>query len=140
MRIPESTKDVLPIHPGACIHRAAEDFEAYDRQDCGQHFSKVAPLDQVTCQRVPWLWPVRIPLGKLTCLVGDPEVGKSFLSMDLAARVSSGRCWPDDPTRPAPRGHVLLLNAEDGLEDTVVPRLHAAGADLARVSVLTMVE
>src|SRR5512135_1965741 len=62
-------------------------------------------LNEVTPEYVDWLWPGRIPLGSLTLLVGDPGVGKSLLVADLAARVSAGRPWPDDPAceRPRPR-------------------------------------
>jgi hypothetical protein len=84
-----------------------------------------------------WLWPERIPLGKLTLLAGDPELGKSFITIDMAARISSGRAWPDDPQTPAPLGNVILLNAEDDIEDTVCPRLEAAGADLNRCTALS---
>src|SRR5262245_110104 len=45
-----------------------------------------------------WLWPARIPPAKLTLLLGDPGVGKSLLTADLAARVSAGYAWPDAPT------------------------------------------
>jgi hypothetical protein len=68
---------------------------------------------------------------------GDPSTGKSTLTLDLAARVSTGTSWPDGaPARPA---GVLLLSAEDGLADTIAPRLIAAGADLRRVHALTEV-
>jgi hypothetical protein len=94
-------------------------------------------LDRVTPERVEWLWEGRIPLGKLTILDGDPGLGKSTVTMDLAARLSAGRCMPDGSTG-APAG-VILLNAEDGLADTVVPRLIAAGGDPARVLALPTV-
>jgi putative DNA primase/helicase len=51
--------------------------------------------NEVQPEQRPWLWPARIPLGKLTLLIGDPGVGKSLLATDLAARVSAGRPWPD---------------------------------------------
>jgi hypothetical protein len=63
--------------------------------------------------------------------MGDPQLGKSLLTLDLCARLSTGRPWPDDTPGPGPSA-ALLLNAEDGTEDTVVPRLQAAGADLGR--------
>lgn len=92
-------------------------------------------LSEVSPERVRWLWPGRLPLGKLVVCDGDPSTGKSTLSLELTARVSTGRDWPDG----AP-GHgaadVLLLSAEDGLADTIAPRLIAAEADLARVHAL----
>jgi hypothetical protein len=91
-------------------------------------------LADVRPERVEWLWPGRLPLGKVIVLDGDPGLGKSTLALDWAARVSAGRAWPDGS--PCPRGAVLLLSAEDGLADTVRPRLDAAGADPARIHAL----
>jgi len=87
---------------------------------------------------VRWVWPVRIPLGKLTLLAGDPGLGKSVLSLDIAARVSCGAHWPgpDAGGDPAPVGNVILLSAEDDKADTIRPRLDAAGADVRRIVVL----
>ena len=77
-------------------------------------------------------------LGKLTLIVSDPGEGKSFMLLDLASRISTGALWPDGSGR-APQGSVVLLGAEDDLADTVVPRLNAAGADLAKIVALKAV-
>jgi len=90
-------------------------------------------LADVAPAPLEWLWPARVPLGKLTLLVGDPGRGKSLLALDVAARVTRGRPWPDAPEAPAPLGNVVLLSAEDDLADTIRPRLDAAGADPQRV-------
>lgn len=96
-------------------------------------------LSTVHPQRVEWLWPGRIPLGKLTILDGDPGLGKSVLTLDLATRVSRGLSMPFEEREPGvdrePAG-VVLLSAEDGLDDTIRPRLDAAGADVERVLAL----
>ncbi len=99
---------------------------------------------------VQWLWPNRIPLGSITLLAGDPGTGKSLFAIDLAARLSTGAPWPDeagsteqgarstsdsDSTLHAPCS-TLILSASDQLNDTIRPRLDAAGADPARVFVL----
>jgi hypothetical protein len=81
---------------------------------------------------VPWLWPSRIAAGRLTLIDGDPDQGKSFVTLDLAARLTAGHTLPDG-CRPSGPMAVLLLSAEDSREDTIVPRLLAAGADLQRV-------
>src|SRR5438270_8546702 len=94
----------------------------------------VIRLDQCRQEELIWLWPRRIAAGKLTLIDGDPEQGKSLLTLDLAARVSSGKPFPDGQPAGEPAG-VLLIGAEDGLTDTVLPRLSAAGADLTRVRV-----
>lgn len=93
-------------------------------------------LSDVQPEQVRWLWPGRIALGKLTLLAGDPGLGKSFLSLDLAARVSLGVAWPDNRLICAPLGGVVLLNAEDALGDTVRPRLDAMAADVNRIIAL----
>ena len=101
---------------------------------------------------VDWLWPARIPLAKLSLLIGDPGVGKSLLATDIAARVSTGTPWPDAASclrasvpsclssNPAPhpshRGGVILHAPEDAPEDTLIPRLKAAGADLESICIL----
>lgn len=91
-------------------------------------------MSTVFPEDVTWLWPGRIPCGKLSLIIGDPGQGKSTATLDLAARVSRGLPWPDGGA--APWGGVVLLTAEDGLADTVRPRLDAMEADVSRVAVL----
>jgi len=91
-------------------------------------------LSDVQPESIRWLWPGRIAMGKLTLLCGDPGLGKSFVTLDLAARVSSGLPWPDLPLLPNDKGGVVLLNAEDDLADTIRPRLDAAEADVSRIA------
>jgi len=88
-------------------------------------------LSEVEPERVEWLWPGRLSLGKLAVLDGDPGLGKSAVTLDLAARVSAGLELPDGE-RCEPAG-VVLLSAEDGLADTIRPRLDATGADTGRI-------
>src|SRR3954467_10769866 len=92
-------------------------------------------ISQLTPQSVAWLWPERLALGKLAILDGDPGLGKSLLALDLCARLSTGRPFPDGSPSPGP-ANALVLNGEDGPEDTVRPRLQSLGADLERVFVL----
>ncbi|MEW6357950.1 MAG: AAA family ATPase [Planctomycetota bacterium] len=96
-------------------------------------------MADVEPEEIHWLWPGRIALGKLTLLVGDPGLGKSFLTLDMAARVSRGRPWPDHPGAPGERGAVILLSAEDDAPDTIRPRLDAAEADVTRIFLLEAV-
>jgi AAA domain len=85
-------------------------------------------------EQVRWLWPGRIPLGKVTVLDGDPGTGKSTLTTTIVAKMTTGSPFPDG-ARPEV-GDAILLSAEDDIGDTIRPRLEAAGADLARCWVL----
>ena len=92
---------------------------------------------QVTAKPVEWLWHPRIPKGKVTIFDGDPGVGKSTICCDITARVTTGEPWPDDlDANPREPGSVLWLSAEDADDDTLVPRLLAAGADITRSATL----
>jgi hypothetical protein len=82
-----------------------------------------------------WLWPGRIALDSLCVIAGDPGLGKSVLTLDIAAHASRGAPWPDE-SGFAPVTSVLLMSAEDDFVNTIRPRLVAAGADLSRVIAL----
>jgi len=97
-------------------------------------------LADVTPERLRWLWPGRIPAGKVTLLFGDPGLGKTFVTLDVAARVSRGMPWPDAHGERTTPGGVILLSAEDDVGDTIRPRLDAAGADVRRIKALQGVE
>jgi hypothetical protein len=96
-------------------------------------------LSDVEATPIEWLMKGRIPLGKLTLLAGLAKQGKSFLTMDLAARVSTGAEVPGGVGECMPLGSVVLLSAEDDLDDTIKPRLMKAGADTRRIHALTTV-
>lgn len=88
---------------------------------------------------VRWLWPDRVPLGKVTLLAGDPGLGKSWITHWMAACVSAGRAWPDCPGKKQSVGDVVLLTAEDDPADTIHARLTSAKAKLRRVHVVEAV-
>src|SRR5215213_1767230 len=92
-------------------------------------------LSEVEEEKIDWLWERRIPYRKLTMLDGDPAHGKSVIVAELAARVTTGRGMPLH-TGKVEAGGVLLLAAEDGVADTILPRIVAAGGDPSRVLVL----
>ncbi len=87
-------------------------------------------LQDVKAAPVRWLWRGWIPFGKVTIVDGDPGEGKTTLLLDLAARLTRGRAFPDGAA--CEPGGVLVMTAEDGAADTIRPRLEAAGADLAQ--------
>jgi AAA domain len=116
-------------------------FYGHDYDDDGRPLPDIGPqivnLCDVEPEHVEWLWDDHLPLGKLVVLDGDPGVGKSTVSLDLAARVSTGSPMPDGSA--GAKGAVLILSAEDGLADTIRPRIDAAGGDPARVHALTVI-
>lgn len=91
------------------------------------------PLSTVTPRPLHWLWPGYLPLGKLTLLEGACSVGKSIFLRDLAARISRGDTLPDGSPGLAQPSSVVLIMGEDGLEDTIIPDLATAHADLSRI-------
>ena len=91
-------------------------------------------LDTVTPEKVQWLWYPYIPLGKITLIDGDPGNGKSLFAIDLIARLTSGQPMPDGSK--GVQGGAVILALEDGLADTIVPRLEAAGGDTSKVVAL----
>jgi len=95
----------------------------------------LTPLSEIRAEELNWLWPHRIPAGKLTLLAGHPGVSKSILTADIAAHVSIGAPFPDAPDAPAEPGDVLVLSAEDAPTDTLVPRVRAASANMERIHI-----
>jgi putative DNA primase/helicase len=85
----------------------------------------------VTPEAVTWYWPGWLASGKLHVLAGPPGTGKTTLAVALAATITSGGHWPDG-TR-AVMGDVVIWSGEDGIADTLAPRLLANGADPSRV-------
>lgn len=104
----------------------------------GQHPARslvTCNLSDVVPEKVEWLWPGRVGVGKLTLIAGEPGLGKSQLSIAIAAAVTTGAAWPDGSGR-APLGSVIILSAEDGVADTIRPRFDAAGGDPTKVRVI----
>jgi hypothetical protein len=86
-----------------------------------------------------WVWPGRLALKKIALIVGLPDEGKGLVISDIMARITRGsESWPCGEGC-APLGNVIVLTAEDDINDTIVPRLMAAGADLKRVTIIKMV-
>lgn len=85
----------------------------------------------ITPQPISWLWYGHLPAGKLTILAGAAGTGKTTLAMGFAATLTTSGRWPDGAEQ-VELGNVLIWSGEDSAEDTLVPRLIAAGADLKR--------
>jgi hypothetical protein len=99
----------------------------------------VRSASQLEHREVRWLWRGWLPFGNLTLLDGDPGLGKSMLTLDLCARISTGLPMPDGSPGPGVACS-LVLNAEDGAEDTIRGRLESLGAARDRVFVVDCAE
>ena len=97
-------------------------------------------LSQVERARTEWLWRNRVPFGKVVTLDGMPGLGKSTVTLGITARASTGRPMPGEYEAAEPIEGVVLLSAEDGIGDTILPRVEAAGGDLSRVVVIDEVD
>ena len=86
---------------------------------------------------IEFIWPGRLARGKYTSFAGMGGLGKSHLMYSVAAIISTGGTWPDGGR--APQGKVILMSAEDGVKDVMVPRLIAAGADMTQIKILEAV-
>jgi hypothetical protein len=109
------------------------------RKPDGSKLLVVRRASEVNPTPVKWLWQGRIAIGKTTLIGGDPGLGKSQLSIFVAATITRAGKWPCNEGS-APKRSVIILCAEDGLTDTIVPRLMAADADRSKVKVITAVQ
>ena len=92
-------------------------------------------LSRVQPRAIRWLWPKHLARGALELLAGLPTVGKSQIQCQYVACATTGRDWPNGAPGIIPC-RVIMLTAEDNTDDTLVPRLIAAGADLTRIKEL----
>jgi putative DNA primase/helicase len=96
----------------------------------------IKSADKYVMTELTWLWPQKIPKGKVIFFTGKPDCGKSLTAADVIARVTTGSNWPDGSKNTTPPSRVLLAASEDDPNDTLVPRLMAAGADLSKVELV----
>jgi putative DNA primase/helicase len=93
--------------------------------------------DTVKSKAIEWLWNYRIPMSKLSVLAGNPDEGKSLISLYMMAQLTRGLPMFGDPSTLVPPSEVLLMAAEDDTDDTIVPRLQAMGADMKKIKILS---
>ncbi|WP_418818048.1 AAA family ATPase [Pseudoruminococcus massiliensis] len=96
---------------------------------------KIINMDEVPVEEVKWLWYPYIPFGKLTIIHGDGGEGKTTLILQLAALLSRGEKLPCDDTEREPI-KIIYQTAEDGLGDTIKPRLLSGNADCTKIKVI----
>lgn len=97
---------------------------------------KLIHMEDVVSKEVEWLWYPYIPYGKITIIEGDPGEGKTTLVLKLAAALSRGLPLPCDDDNEYEPIHIIYQTAEDGIEDTIKPRLVKAGADCSMIRVI----
>lgn len=97
--------------------------------------AEIICLQDVAVEPVEWLWYPYIPFGKLTIVQGDPGCGKTMVALDLAAMLSFGASLPFSTEQREPMT-VIYQTSEDGIGDTIKPRLLAAGADCSRIKII----
>ena len=96
---------------------------------------KLIQMSEIEAEEVSWLWYPFIPYGKLTIIQGDPGDGKTTMVLNLAAKLTKGETLDEGMDCGEPV-NVIYQTAEDGLADTVKPRLESAGADCTRIMVI----
>ncbi|MCL2035043.1 MAG: AAA family ATPase [Oscillospiraceae bacterium] len=101
----------------------------------GQQELKLIHMSEVEATKINWLWYPYIPFGKITMVQGDPGDGKTTTVLAVAAAVTMGSALPESKATAEPMS-VIFQTAEDGLGDTVKPRLVRSGADCGRVIVI----
>jgi hypothetical protein len=121
------------------IARSVTRYEPEDlptsRPPLRHHDLVTIDLSTVKPQPIKWLWKNRIPIGaRPTLIEGDGGVAKSWLTMDIAAHVSTGKPFHDGWVPP--RGNVIIISAEDDPSMVLVPRLMGQGADLSKISTI----
>lgn len=101
---------------------------------------KLIHMEDVVSKEVEWLWYPYIPYGKITIVEGDPGEGKTTLVLKLAAAMSRGLPLPCGDDREREPIHIIYQTAEDGIDDTIKPRLEKAGADCSMIRVIDETE
>lgn len=115
---------------------ASEHFRQLAEKSSGNHSDlRLVKMSNVKAEKISWLWFPFIALGKLTLISGEEGLGKSWLSCGFASAVSNGSGFPPNFEKIEP-SNVLMLSAEDGLSDTIKPRLDAVNANCERIFVV----
>ena len=128
----ENPNQLLKIFYQSLQGLSTENGEKMEEQKC---VLKIIKMSDVQLQEIEWLWYPFIPYGKLTIIQGDPGDGKTTLVLNIAAKLSKGEGL-DENMQIAEPINIIYQTTEDGLADTVKPRLELAGADCEKIMVI----
>lgn len=132
---PQSERDDVGETPGQeRIRRTGLLFELHE----GGTFvneQEILCFADIQAEEVKWLWYPYIPYGKITILQGDPGCGKTMAVLSLAALLSKGESLPFEEATREPI-NILYQTSEDGIADTIKPRLESAGANCTRIKII----
>lgn len=131
----------------ACIDADTRPNKHSNGRNSGQSISLAAAKSRLVTisagsvkpKNIDFIWPGRLAKGKHTCFAGEGGLGKSQLLINITATLTTGGLWPCGEGR-APVVNVIILSAEDGVDDVLVPRLIAAGADLKHVYIVRAIK
>jgi hypothetical protein len=135
---PEDEEEIITAIVNEKPERPPPPPEADDAPGADAGLVRLTCAADITPSEVEWLWSGRIPRGMVTLFAGDPKLGKSFVTLAMAAAESRGAQLPGGIIPDGP-GSVIILSAEDDPSRTIVPRLKAAGSDLKRIHLLESV-
>jgi archaellum biogenesis ATPase FlaH len=99
-----------------------------------QNTSKIRYFSDITSKKVDWLWYPYIAYGKICLVQGDPGEGKTTFVLNIASLLSNGIALPESYNEAETPKNIIYQSAEDGLEDTIKPRLQNAGADCSKIA------
>jgi len=111
-----------------------DDFNGEEQSDGTRHIGGLSYQigSVVEEQEIEWLWSNRFPFGMCSLIAGYPDYGKSLITLDMAARVTTGDDWPNGEGK-AKQGAVIIISSEDTFANVIKPRLMAAGADMNQI-------
>ena len=127
------TAEIMKIANKNADAAVAEEEEREEKLEgrAKKYDSAIVRMADIKATKVEWIWYPYIPRGKLTIIEGDPSMGKSWLTFAIAANLSNRKRFPNQDRSIG--GRVLLMSSEDGLDDTIRPRLDMMNADCNRI-------
>jgi putative DNA primase/helicase len=96
-------------------------------------FPMYRKISDIEPKPINWLWEDYMAKGTITLITGEPELGKSQITLNMAATVTTGGIWPDNRKKQCKIGNVILISAEDSLEHTIRTRLEANSANMDKI-------